>query len=76
MLMDTPPCLEFADARIMSRYADKLLLVVRANYTEIQTARAAVQRLILDGTPVMGVIVNCWDPSHNDTYTYARCRQD
>lgn len=76
VLMDTPPCLEFADARIMSRYADKLLLVVRANYTEIQTARAAVQRLILDGTPVMGVIVNCWDPSHNDTYTYARCRQD
>jgi receptor protein-tyrosine kinase len=76
VLMDAPPCLEFADARIMSRYTEKLLLVVRANYTEIQTAQAAVQRLILDGTPVMGVIVNCWDPSHNDTYAYARCRQD
>jgi polysaccharide biosynthesis transport protein len=76
VLMDAPPCLEFADARIMSRYAEKLLLVVRANYTEITTARAAVQRLLLDGIPVMGVIVNCWDPSHSDVYAYARCRQD
>jgi polysaccharide biosynthesis transport protein len=76
VLMDAPPCLEFADARIMSRYAEKLLLVVRADYTEITTAQSAVQRLLLDGIPVMGVIFNCWDPSNSDTYTYARCRQD
>jgi len=76
VLMDAPPCLEFADARIMSRYAEKLLLVVRADSTEIKTARSAVQRLLLDGIPVMGVIFNCWDPSNSDTYTYARCRQD
>jgi len=76
VLMDAPPCLEFADARIMSRYAEKLLLVVRADYTEIKTAQAAVQRLMLDGLPVMGVIFNCWDPSNRDMYSYARCRQD
>ena len=52
------PCLEFADARIMARYADQLLLVVRANYTDRRTAQAAVQRLLLDGIPVMGVILN------------------
>ena len=76
VLMDAPPCLEFADARIMSRYTEKLLLVVRADYTEIRTAQAAVQRLLSDGLPVMGVIFNCWDPSSSDTYAYARCRQD
>jgi len=76
VLLDAPPCLEFTDARIMSRYTEKLLLVVRADYTEIRTARAAVQRLLLDGIPVMGVIFNCWDPSSSDTYAYARCRQD
>jgi receptor protein-tyrosine kinase len=76
VLMDAPPCLEFADARIMSRYAEKLLLVVRADYTEIKTAQAAVQRLFLDGLPLMGVIFNCWDPSNSETYAYARCRQD
>ena len=76
VLMDAPPCLEFADARIISRYAEKLLLVVRAGYTEIRTAQAAVQRLLLDGLPVMGVIFNCWDPSKSDRYAYARYRQD
>lgn len=76
VLMDAPPCLEFADARIMGRYAEQLLLVVRANYTERQTAQAAVQRLLMDGIPVMGVIFNCWDPSNSDIYGYARCRQD
>ena len=30
VLIDTPPCLEFADARILGRYAAKLILVVRA----------------------------------------------
>jgi receptor protein-tyrosine kinase len=76
VLMDAPPCLEFADARIMSRYAEKLLLVVRADYTEIKTAQAAVERLLLDGLPVMGVIFNCWDPSNSETYAYAHRRQD
>jgi receptor protein-tyrosine kinase len=76
VLVDAPPCLEFADARIMARHAEKLLLVVRADYTDRKTAQAAVQRLLLDGIPVMGVIFNCWDPSNSDTYGYVRHRQD
>ncbi len=42
VLVDAPPCLEFADARKMARYADGLVLVVRANYTGRKTAQAAV----------------------------------
>jgi len=72
VLVDAPPCLEFTDARIMARYAEKLLLVVRSNYTDRRTAQAAVQRLQLDGTSVMGVILNHWDPSDNDIYGYGR----
>jgi polysaccharide biosynthesis transport protein len=75
VLVDAPPCLEFADARIMARHAEKLLLVVRADYTDRQTAQAAAQRLFMDGIPVMGVIFNCWDPSKSDTYGYVRQRQ-
>ena len=29
-------------------------------------AQVAVQRLLLDGIPVMGVILNRWDPAHSD----------
>jgi len=66
VLVDASPCLEFADARIMARYSEKLLLVVRANYTDKKAAQAAVQRLLLDGIPVMGVILNRWDPADSD----------
>jgi polysaccharide biosynthesis transport protein len=76
VLVDAPPCLEFADARIIARYAERLLLVVRANYTDKKTAQAAVQRLLLDGIPVMGVIFNYWDPTHTDLYGYAGYRQE
>ena len=76
VLVDAPPCLEFADARIIARYAERLLLVVRADYTDRKTAQAAVQRLLLDGIPVMGVIFNYWDPTHSDLYGYAGYRQE
>ena len=70
VLIDVPPCLEFADARIMARYIDSLLLVVRANHTDRTTAQIAVQRLIADGIPVMGVILNGYDPEVLDLYGY------
>jgi receptor protein-tyrosine kinase len=75
VLVDAPPCLEFADARIMGRYAEKLLFVVRADYTDRNTAQAAVRRLLLDGIPVMGVIFNYWDPAQSDLHGYALYRQ-
>ncbi len=75
VIVDAPPCLEFADARIISRYTERLLLVVRADYTDRKTAQAAVQRLLLDGISVMGVIFNYWDPTINDLYSY-RYHQD
>jgi receptor protein-tyrosine kinase len=70
VLVDAPPCLEFADARIVARYADQLLFVVRANHTDRRTAQAAVQRLLQDGISVMGVILNRCDPSEKYTYSY------
>lgn len=73
VLVDTPPCLEFADARIIGRYADKALFVLRADFTEAATAQAAVQRLSLDGIPVAGVILNRCDASNGYNYGYAYC---
>jgi Mrp family chromosome partitioning ATPase len=71
VLVDAPPCLEFADARIMARCAEQLLLVVRADHTDRQTAQAALRRLSLDGISVLGVILNRWDPAYSDGYAYA-----
>jgi receptor protein-tyrosine kinase len=74
VLVDAPPCLEFADVRLMARHADELLLVVRANHTHRKTAQAAVDRLRLDGIPLMGVILNRWDPAHSTAYDYPESR--
>ena len=76
VIVDAPPCLEFADARIMARYAEELLLVVRANYTDRRTVQAAVQRLRLDGLPLMGIILNRWDPAPGDPYAYRTFRSN
>jgi receptor protein-tyrosine kinase len=74
VLVDAPPCLEFADARKIARCADGLVLVVRANFTDRRTAQAAVQRLECDGIRVTGVILNRWDPSRSDLYGYPAFR--
>jgi receptor protein-tyrosine kinase len=69
VIIDAPPCLEFADARILARHADGVMLVVRANYTDKKTALATAQRLFMDGVPLVGTILNQWDPvAWGDTY--------
>jgi receptor protein-tyrosine kinase len=71
VLVDAPPCLQFADARIMARYTDQIVLVVRANHTDRRAAQVAVQRLRLDGIALMGVILNRYDPARSDVYRYS-----
>jgi receptor protein-tyrosine kinase len=71
VLVDAPPCLPFADARIMGRQVEKVLLVVRADSTDSRAAQAALQRLAEDGIPTMGAILNCCDLSNHGSYGYA-----
>jgi polysaccharide biosynthesis transport protein len=70
VLVDAPPCLEFADARIIAQHVDQLVLVVRANYTEPRIARAAVERLRLDGVAIVGFILNRFEPN-TGVYRYS-----
>ena len=72
VLVDAPPCLEFADARIIGRHAGELLLVVRANHTHPRAAQAAIEGIRLDGLPLLGVILNRWNPGHSSIYARAR----
>jgi receptor protein-tyrosine kinase len=70
VLVDAPPCLEFADARNMARYADGLVLIVRANHTDRKTAQAAVRQIEGDGIRMTGVILNGRDPARSDPCGY------
>jgi succinoglycan biosynthesis transport protein ExoP len=61
VIIDTPPMLQMADARVLGKVADAVVLVVRSAETTRDEASAAAQRLTEDGTRVLGTILNEWD---------------
>jgi capsular exopolysaccharide synthesis family protein len=69
VLIDTPPVLPFADARIFGKLADAVVLVVRAGQTTRDTAMAAKMRIVEDGLPVFGTVLNDWNGKES-TYEY------
>ncbi len=62
ILIDTPPLLAFSDARLLGRWADAVVLVVRSGCTTLDGAVAAKQQLETAGIPVLGTILTDWDP--------------
>jgi len=62
VIIDTPPMLQMADARALGRLADGVILVVRSAHTTREMVAGAAQRLTEDGTRVLGMILNEWDP--------------
>ena len=62
VLVDTPPVLQVSDARLLGRLADGVVLVVRAGKTLREAVRSAQERFNQDGTPVLGTVLNNWEP--------------
>jgi len=63
IVIDTPPVLSVADARILSRLADAVVLVVRAGQTTREAATMAMNVFEADGVPVLGTVLNDWNPT-------------
>ncbi len=63
VVFDTPPMVNIADARLVGRYSDGVVLVVRSAYTTRDAALLAKQRLNEDGSPLLGLIMNGWNPN-------------
>jgi capsular exopolysaccharide synthesis family protein len=81
VLIDTPPMLHLPDARILGKLSDAVVMVLRAGETTRDIAVAACRRFREDGTPLLGTILNGWNPAangygydykHYEAY-YARC---
>lgn len=70
ILIDAPPMIHLADARVLGRLADGVILVVRAGQTTTDSALFAAQRFAEDGTRVMGTVLNSWDPRTSRHYGY------
>ena len=76
VLIDAPPMLQFADARVMGRYSDGVILVLRAGQTKWEAAMLACQRFEEDQTRVLGTILNSWDLRHHEQSPYADAYTD
>ena len=57
VVIDTPPVMAVADARIIGRVVDKTIFVVRWDKTPRKVARAAVEQLRLAEVPLAGVVL-------------------
>jgi succinoglycan biosynthesis transport protein ExoP len=75
VFIDTPPMLTMADARVVARYSDAVILVARANITSRQALRDACQRFLDDGANVLGAVLNDWNPRKSSRYGYSRYYQ-
>jgi succinoglycan biosynthesis transport protein ExoP len=62
VLVDTPPMVNISDARVVARFADALILVVRSAVTTRDAALLAKRRFAEDGIPILGTILNWWNP--------------
>ncbi len=70
VMIDAPPMIHLADARVLGRLADGVILVVRSGETTTESALYARQRFAEDGTRVLGTVLNSWDPKTTRRYGY------
>lgn len=70
VIVDTPPVLTVADARILGTKADGIVLVVRAGRTARNLVRRAQLLLENSGAPVLGMVLNAWQPGRTERSHY------
>jgi Mrp family chromosome partitioning ATPase len=72
ILIDTPPVLPVADAVLLSRLVDGVLVVVNGTITPRGLVREAIKRLRRVKAPIMGVALNEVDVVKGDYHYYYR----
>jgi capsular exopolysaccharide synthesis family protein len=70
IILDVPPVLAVADARIISRLADKTVFIVRWGETSREVVRLALQQLADAGVDVAGIAISMVDVRRNAQYGF------
>jgi succinoglycan biosynthesis transport protein ExoP len=72
VILDSPPMLLLADARLLARVSDGVLMVCRAGKTSLDVVRSACLRMTEDGSPVLGTILNDFQPNTAEWQSYSQ----
>ena len=70
VLIDTPPMLHMADARILAAQTDGVILVLRAGLTSRDQAATACDLFEKDQVPLVGTILNDFNPAREGQSSY------
>ncbi|MCW5318895.1 MULTISPECIES: GumC family protein [unclassified Nostoc] len=70
VIIDTPPLNILADASIVGKMADGMLLVVRPGVVNSAAAKTTKALLEHSRVPVLGMVVNCMATGNNDYTSY------
>jgi tyrosine-protein kinase Etk/Wzc len=82
LVLDTPPLLRVADARVLARFSGTAVAVMRLEGTTREEAQLATSLLVEDGSRLLGVLLNGWKPhaglyGHGSGhYDYSPVRRD
>lgn len=71
IVIDTPPVLAVPDARVIGRYADAILYVVRWDYTNAHQVSEGLSQFETSGLRVSGLILSQIDPKGMKRYGYS-----
>jgi polysaccharide biosynthesis transport protein len=70
ILIDSPPVIHMADARILAGMSNGVILVFRARSTARESAMTARDLFLDDEVEVVGTILNDFDPAREGQHTY------
>ena len=70
VIIDAPPMLQLADARVIAPLADGVIMVVRASVTSRADLMQAYQYIREDGVMLLGAILNDWEMSEAHKHHY------
>jgi capsular exopolysaccharide synthesis family protein len=69
VLIDSPPMVQFSEARLMASMVDRVILVLRSGSTDREVALDCQQRLAEVGANLLGTILNDWNPTGQSEYS-------
>lgn len=70
IIIDSPPVLAVADTRVLARLADRVIYLVRWNFTPRDAVRNGIKLLNGTGAPVHGVVLSQVDQRKHARYGY------
>jgi len=70
LILDCPPVLPVADSLALTSAVDGVIVVASAGSTDVRQMSKTISRLRQVNAPILGTVLNRYDPDASDDYSY------